>query len=208
MGEIIQFNRKEAKLGEQDKTVLIQRRKAAIQKLPQFRGSVPSKTNLRGLRDVKRGEIFWIELDNQAVVVTGSGAHGPEIQPLDETASISTGMTVYELNKQIQSAQPPLEPTDENIDRLYEGLSDILASGDTHYCLYSRELHSITLFKRVRGEANLSNFLSMFNALGQIVSFDTAKQGALTIGELWVRTHDNPAALFYLFPYDTGIITF
>lgn len=78
--------------------------KTQLSLMPQYRGEVSSKNNIRMLPELKRGEIFWVNLDHAPYVVADididkKGHTRVVIKKLDETATVSTGLTVFDLNK-------------------------------------------------------------------------------------------------------------
>lgn len=190
--------------------------KRQLSLLPQYRGEVSSKNNIRMLPGLKRGEIFYVTMDRGAYVVAGvdedkKGHTRVVIKKLDENATISTGMTIFDMNKGIISKEPLLDWEDkENIAKLAERMRDWFSEdGDSFYLMYGRDIHYVTLFNSYTTRKK-DNFLyelkGILSEVGDIISLDFDNiEGAHSV-EIWVRTADSPAELLYLMPFDKGVI--
>jgi len=181
-----------------------------LSKLPQYAGEVQSKTSLRKLPNLKKGDIFWINMDHMAYVVTDLDKKKGkcEIKSLDENATISTGLTYMQLNKQMSRKEPLLifdEAINIKIEEWFEN-----NEGD-YFLLYGRDMHYFTFFHRTRPEADRKgfNFIEMFKALLPLpivsIDFDTIKGGNNI--EIWVRDEKEDYML-YLFNYNNGVVDF
>lgn len=190
--------------------------KGQLSLLPQYRGEVLSKNNIRQLPNLKRGEIFWVSMDKGAYVVADINLDKNKhtrvlIKKLDETATISTGMTIFDMNKGIVAKEPLLDWEDkENIAKLAERLCEWFSEdGDAFYLMYGRDIHYVTLFNSYTTRPK-DNFLyelkGILSEVGDIISldFDCIEGGHCV--EIWVRTPDSPAELLYLMPFDKGVI--
>lgn len=219
MAEVIDFERaKQKKEPLVVNSELNERRREAIKQLPRYRGEVPSKNTIRGLPDVKVGEIFWVESDNKAYIVAEKDRKKMTIKALDETATISTGVTIYEMNKRLVSKEPLFNWDDEEVvgklkERLWEWFNE--DTSDRFYMMYGRDLHYVTLFE-VKSRLTQKNGLiaeneldlldEMLQPVGNLISMDfNTSDGEMAI-EIWVRTKDSDAELLYLFPYDKGVV--
>lgn len=190
--------------------------KRQLSMLTQYRGEVSSKNNIRMLPNLKRGEIFWVSLDHAAYCVAGvdldkKGHTRVVIKKLDETATVSTGMTIYDMNKGIISKEPLLDWEDKAVieplaKRLCEWFSE---DGDAFYLLYGRDIHYVTLFNAYTTR-NKDNFLyelkGILGEVGDIISLDFDNIEGEHCVEIWVRTANSGAELLYLMPYDKGVI--
>lgn len=192
--------------------------KSQLSLLPQYRGEVISKNNIRMLPNLRRGEIFWVNMDHGAYVVASvdldkDGRTRVVIKKLDETATISTGMTIFDMNKGIIAKESLLDWEDkDNIEKLRLRLRDWFSEdGDSFYLLYGRDIHYVTVFNSMTFRAK-DNFLfelkGILGEVGDIISLDFDNLGDETqhCVEIWVRTPDSPAELLYLMPYDKGVI--
>ena len=196
-------------------TEIEQRRKDAIMQLVQFRGEVPSKNTINALPELKEGEIFWVTSDNKAYVVAEKDKKKIVIKALDENASISTGLTIYEMNKKIVSKEPLLNWEDENFilelkENFRKWIEDDI-NDNRYFLLYGRDLHYITLFDLNDYRCGATDFLSIMKDtlkdVGEVISFDfNSNDNKEVCIEIWVRTPDSAAELLYLFPYDRGVI--
>lgn len=190
--------------------------KTQLSLMPQYRGEVSSKNNIRMLPDLKRGEIFWVNLDHASYVVADidldkKGHTRVVIKKLDETATVSTGMTIFDMNKNIISKEPLLDWDDkDNIEKLAARLCEWFSEdGDSFYLLYGRDIHYVTLFNSMTTRPKdmflyeLKGFLS---EVGDIISLDfDCIEGSHCV-EIWIRTANSPAELLYLMPFDKGVI--
>lgn len=190
--------------------------KGQLALLPQYRGEVSTKNNIRMLPNLKRGEIFYVSMDHAAYCVAGvdldkKGHTRVVIKKLDETATISTGMTIYDMNKNIVSREPLLDWEDEeNIKALAARLCEWFnEDGDSYYLMYGRDIHYVTLFNSYTTH-DKSNFLyelkGILGEVGDIISLDFDTLEGEHCVEIWVRTPNSPAELLYLMPYDKGVI--
>lgn len=190
---------------------LIERKHEAIKKLGGYRGDVPSRNTIRSLPNVRRGEIFWVEMDDKAYIVADIEGKKLTIKALDETASISIGQTIFEMNKGLVSKEPLFDWSD--LDEVKKLNLDIekwfdTFTEDTYYLLYGRDIHYVTLFKNARqpGPDILKILHETLDAVGDVISIDRAQMGDEKSLEIWMRTADSKAELLYLFPYDKGIV--
>lgn len=191
----------------------INKKKEALKKLVQFRGEVPSKNTIRGLPDLKVNEIFWVEMDHKAYVVAAVNKKKVTLKALDETASISTGLTIFDMNKGIVSKEPLFDFSDAAaVDTLNRRICEFFlddAPANT-YLLYGRDIHYVSVLtkkdhSRMTADA-VKDIIDSLKNIGDLISMDfNCGDGEKSI-EIWVRTSDSPAELLYLFPYDNGVI--
>lgn len=190
--------------------------KTQLSLMPQYRGEVSSKNNIRMLPDLKRGEIFWVNLDYAPYVVADidldkKGHTRVVIKKLDETATVSTGMTIFDMNKNIISKEPLLDWDDkDNIEKLAARLCEWFSEdGDSFYLLYGRDIHYVTLFNSMTTRPKdmfLYEVKGFLSEVGDIISLDfDCIEGSHCV-EIWIRTANSPAELLYLMPFDKGVI--
>lgn len=196
-----------------EQSALQEKRKEAISKLPRYRGEVPSKNVIRGLPNVVPGEIFWVTGDNKAYIVAEKDHKKMTIKALDETATVSTGMTIFDMNKAIISKEPLFdfedgEAHDALIDRFMQFF--LKDCNDEFYLLYGRDIHYLSLFRDVhkdeRGRSTMQVLFEALKNVGDLISVDFNNSDGEVSAEIWVRTADSKAELLYLFPYDKGVI--
>ncbi len=198
-----------AETPETPETTLVKRRKEAIQKLPKFKNCVSSKSAIRKMPDVKIGDIFWAELDEKAYVVSDiDDMKHLVLRPLDETASVSLGMTIYEMNKNAASKEPLLDwASPKAVTRAANELEEFFEkTQNTYYLLYGREIHYVTLLQRENGRViDLNGLISLIKGIAHVISidFDRNEKGAV---EIWLRTLEEKATLLYLMPFDEGLV--
>lgn len=195
------------------------KRRAAIEKLPGYRGVVGSKNSIRQLPDVKAGEIFWVTMDGKAYLVAEKDKKKITIKALDETATISTGITIFDMNKGLVSKEPLFNMEDEAQlgalkERLWEWFHE--DTDAQFYLLYGRDINYLTLFHApnraedrlaVIQSPELDFLLESLGNVGALISMDFNTSDGETAVEIWLRTERNPAELLYLFPYDKGVVT-
>lgn len=190
-----------------------QRIRTAIEKLPAYRGNVQSRNTIRGLPDLKEGQIFWVDMDNKAYVVAAINGKKITIKALDETASVSTGMTIYDMNKSISSKEPlyDVENDPNNIAGRLMNWFNVDCPPSTFYLLYGRDIHYVTLIKTPDGEANkgvYNQLCDLLKPVGDLISMDfNTTEGEPSV-EIWLRTYNSSAELLYLFPYDNALVEF
>lgn len=179
-----------------------------IKELPQYRGEVITKNNIRNLKEVSKGEIFWVSSENKAYVVSDKDKKKIELKALDETATISTGLTIYDMNKAIVSKEPTLDLSKGTImNKLIDGLMDWFGKRlATYYLAYGRDVHYVTMFKNSASnsfnEASAQLVVDTIAAVGDIISMDYEEDRI----EVWIRTKDSKAELIYIMPYDDGLV--
>ncbi len=219
-GKVIQFpSAPEQATAEATATPLTEREeklKRQLSLLPQYRGEVGSKNNIRMLPGLKRGEIFYVTLDHCPYVVADIDVDKNHhtrvvIKKLDETATLSTGMTIFDMNKGIISKEPLMNWEDkDNIVKLAERMCEWFSEdGDSFYLLYGRDIHYVTLFNSYTTRKK-DNFLyelkGILSEVGDIISIDFDTMEGAHCVEIWVRTPTSPAELLYLMPFDKGVI--
>lgn len=179
-----------------------------IKELPQYRGEVITKNNIRNLKEVSKGEIFWVSSENKAYVVSDKDKKKIELKALDETATISTGLTIYDMNKAIVSKEPTLDLSKGTImNKLIDSLMDWFGKRlATYYLAYGRDVHYVTMFKNSASnsfnEASAQLVVDTIAAVGDIISMDYEEDRI----EVWIRTKDSKAELIYIMPYDDGLV--
>ena len=188
---------------------LIEKRKEAFANLPQYRGTVRSKTMIRNLPEVKLGEVFWCEMDECGYVVTDvTEDHRVTVSALDENATISLGMTIYDFNKQVVSQEPLL--TEKEVIEVKSQISNWFADeemNDEYYLLYGREIHYITLFKIENRDAIADELIETLKPIGSLISMDFNTEGEdVKVIEIWMRTKEEEATMLYLMPFDRGLV--
>lgn len=195
----------------QEELNLEKRKIAALEKLGSYRGTVASKNSIRKLPNVKKGEVFWVELDHCAYVVADKDKEKIALKALDENASLSTGITIFEMNKAIVSKEPLFDKNDEKAkDILVTNFEEwVLNNHQNFYVLYGRDIHYVTLFDYSTGEVSDKMYKSLeecISDIGDLISMDFSKEGEEAKIEIWIRTQDSLAELLYFFPGDKIVV--
>lgn len=182
-----------------------------IKELPQYRGEVITKNNIRNLKEVSKGEIFWVSSENKAYVVSDKDKKKIELKALDETATISTGLTIYDMNKAIVSKEPILDLSkgtvmNKLIDDVINWFNNTVAHGQ-YWVAYGRDIHYITLFHFDTHNYKMTpekaeKIIKILAETGDLISIDPEEDRL----EIWIRTKDSLAELIYLFRYDSGFV--
>ena len=119
---------------------------------------------------------------------------------------IETGLTLYDLNKNIMKQQTPLDDNE-----LYEAIENILAfceeQKNRYYMLLCHELRYFTLFDYQSSLGlNLPNIeeevIGCAHDIGSILSVEEGENAI----EIWVKTEEDEVFVMYFFPYDRGVI--
>lgn len=123
--------------------------------------------------------------------------------PATVTKEIDTGLTMYEINKNLMKEDKPLDPIAINI-AVKKTADGVLASFKKYWMLLCRERNDYTVFI-VNGSNNLEKELkeTLLNR-GYLLSIDKQEDGNF---EIWIRdsiTEEN--FVYYLFDYTFGII--
>lgn len=212
---VINFEEAAKKLEEKGPELDLQARKReALKNLPHYRGEVESKNNIRHLPDVNPGDIFWVNMDGKAYLVAEKLGKKITIKALDETATLSTGMTVFDMNKRLVSKEPLFDFTNEEaVLKLRARLATFLMEDtkDSYYLMYGRDIHYVTVFdtnreKGIREDA-LDIILDSIKNVGNLISMDFNTSDGECSVEIWIRTTNSKAELLYLFPYDKGMVS-
>jgi len=213
---IILFPETKARIDAEDTRPMLEKRKEAISKLPHYRGEVASKNSIRQLPDVEPGQIFWVDMDNRAYLVAQKDKHKMTIKALDETATLSTGMTIYEMNKTLVSKEPVFDWDNEEKIKELKKRFEVFFNEDTdniYYLLYGRDIHYVSLIKvNIRPEESKwipedwADIFEPLKAIGDLISVDFNTSDDEVSAEVWIRTPDSKAELLYLMPFDRGVI--
>lgn len=136
------------------------------------------------------------------------------IKALDETATISTGMTIFDMNKSIVSKELILDFEDTAaVAKIKADFNKWMKNRtDEYYLAYGRDIHYISLFHApVFTSVSFESLVKTIQKVGDIISFDfhdkefdDSREASI---EIWIRTTEERAALIYFFPYDHGVIT-
>ena len=220
MSNLIEFPSGKELLDTQ-KRLVRERRKEAVQALPQYMGEVSSKNQLRRMSGLAVGQIYWVSLDEEAWVVAEMNETESTLRKLDENASISTGLSIYDMNKTMVAQEPLFDFSDK--DAINKLTDDVLnwfkTTGAEYFLMYGRTLHYFTLFKREDdggcaferdgecAEAFLV-LIEMIETVGDLISIDFNTIESEKCLEIWIRTDKSLAEQLYLFPYDLGVVRF
>ena len=123
--------------------------------------------------------------------------------PATVTKEVDTGLTMYEINKNLMKEDKPLDPIAINI-AVKKAADGVLASFKKYWMLLCRERNDYTVFI-VNGSNNLEKELkeTLLNR-GYLLSIDKQEDGNF---EIWIRdsiTEEN--FVYYLFDYTFGIV--
>ena len=117
--------------------------------------------------------------------------------------------TLYEFNRDAVAAETPLTRT-ELKKALREIKQFFYEKPDNYFMLLCREKYDFTLFNlKYKEEFSTRKLIDeleeCLNNRGLIISIELTK--AKDAFEIWIKsTDDNTACVYYLFPYDLGVI--
>ena len=118
-------------------------------------------------------------------------------------AEIDTGLSVYDINKNLMSEEKPLDVIATNV-AIKKAADEILASFKTYWMLLSNERKDYTVFI-IKNSKKLEEELkeTILNR-GQLLEITKQEDGNF---EIWVRDPDtNENFIYYLFDYTFGIV--
>lgn len=120
---------------------------------------------------------------------------------------VNTGISFYDMNKQLVSQLNPLSP--EDIATKFKLVNEfIVTENNTFYMLYGKEINYFTVFQKTKN--NSENFFDIFveclNNLGNIYSIEKTEDGAAI--EIWIKAEPVGTTVLYLFAYDGAIVPF
>ena len=118
-------------------------------------------------------------------------------------AEIDTGLSVYDVNKNLMSEEKPLDVIAANI-AIKKAADEILASFKTYWMLLSNERKDYTVFI-IKNSKKLEEELkeTILNR-GQLLDITKQEDGNF---EIWIRDPDtNENFIYYLFDYTFGIV--
>jgi hypothetical protein len=199
-GEFADALKKKEVLAQQ--AVLADRIHEGVKKLPKFVGDVASKNTIRGLPNTKVGDIYWSEMDKQPYVVINKDDKKVTLQELNSTASLSAGITIYEITKDISSKEPLVNWEDkEAVDKLIVDFLEWKKEiKDKYFLLVGLDIQYVTVFKEEEGTL-FNGVKEAIQEVGELISMDFEGSDV----EIWIRTNKEAAALLYLIPYDKGL---
>lgn len=162
---------------------------------------VPTKQALYALQNHIEGECIYCEEDGKIY----SWQENDGWQPIEfDNKGIS--MNLYDLNKNIINQLKTMEISEikekkELFNKLHNDANNI------HYMLLCKDYGYYTIFKRL--PENLPSFsdtvVEIISEIGEVKSIEfTETQDAI---EIWIQpTGEEEAYVFYLFPYDAGVV--
>ncbi len=190
---------------------LTQTRKEKISQMARYRGEIATKSMLRKLPHLTVGEIFWVTNDKMAYIVSEKGKNKVGLKPLDENATISTGYTLYDMNKAAASREPIHNFNDPIANEVLMTDLQKYFREDTSaacYLMFSHGNSYFTLFQCDNHEdPDIGQVIECIGHIGRLISIDRdANLGEFEALEIWIRTDTSKAELFYLFPFDDAIV--
>lgn len=228
MDNIVQFDRNklEKELKRSKAQTEFEKIEPRLKKLPQYRGSVPSKNFLSKDPHIKVGQCYWIENEGSLFTVAEKTKKGVRLTSLDMNATVSTGYTIYEMNQAMTAKEPLADlgdwPNGEFSDYLSDVEDDVTTffeeTANKVYLMYGRDLHYFTVFT-MSDEPHycfVEEILSCLVHTWDIVSIDVdmSEDDGMPKIEIWVRDRMQPGAkenalanhMLYLMPFDGNVV--
>ena len=154
----------------------------------------------------KEKDIVWLEEEQQYYIWLQE-----QWQQYDEFAEqlkvIDTGISFYDLNKELVAQLPALSETalKEKALLIKEYAYNTM---NTFYMLYGRELNYFTIFRHDtnNSESIEDIIIECLNNIGIVYSIELVNDN--TAIEIWIKDVNNNISCLYFFPYDNGIVTY
>ena len=115
--------------------------------------------------------------------------------------------TLYDMNKVAIINMPSLTNSElkKNLKKIKQFFLD---KTDKYFMLLNRETYNFTLFNlgnknEIAMKQTMDDFKECLDNRGRIVSIETDSAGNY---EIWIVDDFNEALVYYLFPYDLGVI--
>lgn len=115
--------------------------------------------------------------------------------------------TLYDMNKAAIINMPSLTNSElkKNLKKIKQFFLD---KTDKYFMLLNRETYNFTLFNlgnknEIAIKQTMDDFKECLDNRGRIVSIETDSAGNY---EIWIVDDFNEALVYYLFPYDLGVI--
>ena len=115
--------------------------------------------------------------------------------------------TLYDMNKAAIINMPSLTNSElkKNLKKIKQFFLD---KTDKYFMLLNRETYNFTLFNlgnknKIAMKQTMDDFKECLDNRGRIVSIETDSAGNY---EIWIVDDFNEALVYYLFPYDLGVI--
>ena len=115
--------------------------------------------------------------------------------------------TLYDMNKAAIINMPSLANSElkKNLKKIKQFFLD---KTDKYFMLLNRETYNFTLFNlgnknEIAMKQTMDDFKECLDNRGRIVSIETDSAGNY---EIWIVDDFNEALVYYLFPYDLGVI--
>ena len=163
---------------------------------------VSTKSELYALQNHTEGECVYCEEDDKIYSWQENDGWGPiDIQ------NKGISMNLYELNKSIINQLPPL--TDSEIAVRMDVIHKLHnESMNNHYMLLCKEYNYYTIFESDT-TLNTPTFgaaiYEIISTIGDVFSIDATDDGSAI--EIWIKPEEQESAfVFYLFPYDAGVV--
>ena len=158
--------------------------------------TVKTLNTMNALKNHKENEECYCEETQKSYRWIGN--EWEEIEP----SKIS--MNLYEMNKNIISQLPEIKP--EDIDKSI--FSNILRD-DNHYMLLCKEYGYYTIFENSCGYEDVvdtfeNEVYDIITHIGTIHTIEPTEDGAI---EIWIKPNgEEEVFVFYLFPYEQGVV--
>ncbi len=121
-------------------------------------------------------------------------------------ANVTMG-TLYDINKAAIIGMPDL--TSSELKKILKQIKQFfLEKTDKYFMLLNRETYNFTLFNlgnknNIAIKETIDDLKECLDNRGRVVSIEPDSAGNY---EIWIVNNENEALVYYLFPYDLGVI--
>ena len=117
---------------------------------------------------------------------------------------IDSGLTLYDINKNLLSKEKPLDPIALNV-KVNNMIGDIFKKAkSTTWMLLCRERNDYTVFIMLTPKGTVNEMIETLNNRGQVLDINNLEDGNY---EIWISDIETKEIFaYYLFDYSFGIV--
>ena len=116
---------------------------------------------------------------------------------------VDSGLTLYDINKQIISQEKPLDVIALHI-KVKDMIHDIYERKIPYWMLLCKERNDYTVFIPLTEDGTFNDMLETLNNRGQVLDIDKQEDNNY---EIWIRdTETQENFVYYFFDYQFGVV--